>query len=102
MACDAERPSCTGSELGVLPLPVGDTTLRHGREHEALSWTERDVPVTEVEVAGEGDLKLLADPEGAVRLDVDGDVGRDERKVVGARDSWEGEGGKREGRAGDG
>jgi len=35
-----------------------------------------------VEVAGEGDLDPLADPEGAVRLDVDADVGREQREVV--------------------
>jgi len=50
-----------------------------------------------VEVAGEGDVESLADPERAVRLDVDGDVGREEREVVGACDSGEGEGTRRAG-----
>jgi hypothetical protein len=47
--------------------------------------------VAVVEVAREGDLDPLADPERAVRLDVDRDVRGEEREVVGSRDSREGE-----------
>jgi hypothetical protein len=44
-----------------------------------------------VEIAREGDLDPLADPERAVRLNVDRDVRREEREVVGPRDSGDGE-----------
>jgi hypothetical protein len=37
-----------------------------------------------VEVAGEGGLDALADPECTVGLYVDGNVGREEREAVGA------------------
>jgi len=43
-----------------------------------------------VEVAREGDLESLADPERAVRLDVDADVGGEQREAVrpgGSRES---------------
>jgi hypothetical protein len=83
-------------------LPIRDAALRHGWEDEALPITERDVPVAVVEVAGEGDLELLAYSEGAVRLDVDRDVGREEREVVGVRDLGKGERRKRENCAGGG
>jgi hypothetical protein len=52
--------------------------------------------VAVVEVAREGDLDPLADPERAVRLDVDRDVRGKEPEVVGSRDSG---GGKRRERA---
>lgn len=92
MTFDAERPSRSRSELGVRPLPVREAALRHGREHEALPFAERDVSVAVVEVARERDLELLADAEGPVRLDVDSDVGREKREIVGVRDSRKDEG----------
>jgi hypothetical protein len=40
-----------------------------------------------VEVAREGDVEAFADPERAVRLDVDGDVRREEREAIRARET---------------
>jgi hypothetical protein len=44
-----------------------------------------------VEVAGERHLEALADPQGAVLLDVDGDVGCEQGKTVGACRAGKGE-----------
>jgi hypothetical protein len=48
-----------------------------------------------VEVAGEGRFDPFAYPERSVRLDVDGNVGREEREAVGSRAAWERERGCR-------
>jgi len=48
-----------------------------------------------VEVAREGDLEPLADPEGAVRLHVDADVGGEQREGVRPSGAGEGEGEER-------
>jgi hypothetical protein len=47
--------------------------------------------MSEVEVAREGDLDALADPERAVRLHVDADVGGEQREVVRPRGAGESE-----------
>ena len=56
-----------------------------------LALAQRDVAVAEVEVTREGDLEAFADPERAVRLDVDGDVPGEEREAVRARETRCGE-----------
>jgi len=48
-----------------------------------------------VEVAREGNLDPLADPESPVRLDVDRDVGGEKREAVGARGAGQRERGDR-------
>ena len=75
----AERPRL---QLGLRPLRVRDAALGDRGLDERLALAQGDVAVAEVEVAGEGDLDPLADPERAVRLDVDPDVGREQREVV--------------------
>ena len=76
-------------------LAVGDAVLGDRREDQAFALPQRDVAVAEVEAAREGDLEPFADPEGAVRLDVDGDVRREEREAVRARGGREDERGGR-------
>lgn len=47
--------------------------------------------MAEVEVTRERDLEALADPERAVGLDLDRDVGREEREAVGASQAGQGQ-----------
>jgi len=94
---DAERPRRAGSELGVGALGIRDASLGYGGQDEALAFSKGNVPVAEMEVAREGDLDPLADPESAVRLDVDGDVGGEEREAVSSRSTREGKRGARDG-----
>jgi hypothetical protein len=82
---DAERSHAAGSQIGRGPLYEGDAALRNRGVDERLTRPQRNVAIAEVEVAREGDLDPLADPECPVRLDVDGDVGGEKREAVGAR-----------------
>ena len=82
-ALDAERSGLSRLEARLVALPERDAALGDRRVHERLAVAERDVAVAEVEVARERDLEPLADAERAVRLDVDGDVGREQREAVG-------------------
>ena len=84
-ALDAERSGAPRLEARLVALPERDAPLRDGWVHERLAFPERDVAVAEVEVAGECHLEPLAHSERAVRLDVDGDVGLEEREAVCAR-----------------
>jgi hypothetical protein len=70
------------------------SALGDGRLDERLPLAQGDVAVAEVEVAREGDLEPLADPQRAVRLDIDTDVRGQQREVVrpgGCRESECGE-----------
>ena len=87
----------TRSEVRLGSLEVRDTALGDGREDESLTCAQRDIAVAEVEVAGEGDIDALADPERAVGLDLDGEVGREKREAVGMRGTREGERDARDG-----
>src|SRR5262249_37451356 len=56
---------------------------------ERLAGAQRDVAVAEVEAAFERNFEPLADAQRAVVLDVDGDVGREQREAVGRGGRWE-------------
>jgi hypothetical protein len=92
---DAERLRASGRQFGRRPADVGDAALGNRRIHERLARSQGDVAVTEVEVAREGNLDPLADPESPVRLDVDRDVGGEKREAVGARGAGQRERGDR-------
>ena len=81
---DSEGPGLAGIEARLASPTERSAALRDRRVDERLSLAERDVAVAEEEVARERDLEALADAERAVRLDVDGDVGLQQREAVGA------------------
>ena len=82
---DAERPGLAGLEARLVAARERDAALGDRRVHERLAFTQRDVAVPEEEVAREADLEPLAYPERAVRLNVDRDVGLEQREAVGVR-----------------
>ncbi len=88
---DAERPGLAGLEARLVAARERDAALGDRRVHERLALAERDVAVAEEEVAREADLEPLAHPERAVGLDVDRDVGLEQREAVGVRGARESE-----------
>ena len=72
-------------EPRVVAAGVRDAPFDDERIHERLACAERDVAVAEVEVARERDLETLAHAHRPVRLQLDADVGGEQREAVGAR-----------------
>ena len=94
---DPERPGLAGLEARLVAARERDAALGDRRVHERLALAERDVAVPEEEVAREADLEPLAHPERAVRLDVDCDVGLEQREAVGVGSAGEASAAQREG-----
>ena len=88
---DAEGARPAGIKRRLVTAPEGDSSLGDGRVHQRLALPKGYVAVPEEEVAREADLEALAHTQRAVGLDVDRDVGLEQREAVGARGAGEGE-----------
>ena len=89
-ALNAVRPSRTRLERRLVPAAERNAALGDRRVHERLAFPQRNVAIAEVEVTRERHFEALAHAERSVLLDVDRDVGREQREAVsrsGARES---------------
>ena len=91
-ALNAVRPSRTRLERRLVPATERNTALGDRRVHERLAFPQRNVAIAEVEVTRERHFEPLAHAERSVLLDVDCDVGRDQREAVSRSGGREGEG----------